>query len=700
MMLAACCAALGMLVGASHASAAGWAVQATQPELGLPNGDLHGVSCSSSNACIAVGTKQADQWNGTAWSLVSGGSGDAVSCTPTGWCAAVNSAGSAAGTIGTKIWNGNAWRSVAAPEPAGATSATLAAVSCRSKSACTAVGNSVATAGQATPLIESWDGASWHIATVPSPSGTTVELDGVSCPTNTSCIAVGHADSHTIAEHWNGTSWSIQPTPDGPGGGTPNGHLLAVSCAASDACEAVGYSARASTFDGLAERWNGKSWIRQRVPGVGKDPILLRGVSCPARTACTAVGQLGGDDTSGGRRLLAAQWTGSAWQTQTTPHPAAASMELDGVSCVAITDCITVGRDVVTAASGETDDHAVSERWSSGTWSLLQTPTLRPRVASASFAGISCAAANLCMAVGAKSSGEGHVAIAERWNGVAWLRTQVPEPAGAATSELQGVSCASAQSCTAVGWWAASDDLDAPLVMRWDGSHWTLDSVPNPADGRARTLSGVSCPSSNRCEAVGGVSGNGPSSALLDGWNGTAWAIQTAPVDATGGQALAVSCAVPTACLGVGGYTSGELALAWNGSHWTGEPVEDGDGLDSVSCPATNQCWAVDDVQAQAWDGTMWSTPWVLPEGDSHDDDLLGISCLSMSDCTAVGVTTPFGGTSTVIAYAWNGSGWSTTNPPMPTSATQLNAVSCLQSGSCFAAGYAGRSVLVERYTP
>jgi hypothetical protein len=43
--------------------------------------------------------------------------------------------------------------------------------------------------------------------------------------------------------------------------------------------------------------------------------------------------------------------------------------------------------------------------------------------------------------------------LAEAWNGVTWVVQHTPSPAKAKESELSGVSCTAATTCTAVGHW-------------------------------------------------------------------------------------------------------------------------------------------------------------------------------------------------------------------------------------------------------
>ena len=73
--------------------------------------------------------------------------------------------------------------------------------------------------------------------------------------------------------------------------------------------------------------------------------------------------------------------------------------------------------------------------------------------------------------------------LAERWNGHAWVIQPALHPAGASLSELNAVSCATATSCLAVGTIpAVGSSMGTPLAESWDGSAWTLQSIPGHRD--------------------------------------------------------------------------------------------------------------------------------------------------------------------------------------------------------------------------
>ncbi len=113
-------------------------------------------------------------------------------------------------------------------------------------------------------------GDSWSSQT----SGTTNALNGVACPSSTTCFAVGAAG--TIVATTNGSTWSSQTS------GTTNA-LLSLSCASWALC----YTAGAVGL--ILATQDGADWANQ-ASGAAAD---LLGISCPAGTTCIAVGKTG-----------------------------------------------------------------------------------------------------------------------------------------------------------------------------------------------------------------------------------------------------------------------------------------------------------------------------------------------------------------------------------------------------------------------
>jgi hypothetical protein len=86
---------------------------------------------------------------------------------------------------------------------------------------------------------------------------------------------------------------------------------------------------------------------------------------------------------------------------------------------------------------------------------------------------------------------------------LSWAIQATPNPAGATSSVLSGVSCTAATACTAVGYYGNSSGTQVTLAERWNGSSWAIQPTPNPAGATSSVLSGVTCTAATACTAVG-----------------------------------------------------------------------------------------------------------------------------------------------------------------------------------------------------
>jgi hypothetical protein len=270
-----------------------------------------------------------------------------------------------------------------------------------------------------------------------------------------------------------------------------------------------------------------------------------------------------------------------------------------------------------------------------------------------------CVAAVLLLATAGPASAAG-----------GWTVQYPPNPAGSINSSLNGVSCAVSSTCIAVGgYYVPASNTDLSLAEEWNGSSWVIQPTPNPSGSVSAGFVAVSCPVAAQCEGVGGYSTAiaGADSPLAEQWNGTAWAIQSTPALAYGGDFSGVSCPSASVCIAVGtAYTSNNtdnLAEKWNGTNWSRQIMPTptgGAGLSAVSCPSATSCTAIGDsggvsgvTLAEGWDGSSWtieSTP------DPHGYGFpLGISCTAVTTCTSTGeYFVNYGGTTDTLAYQLN----------------------------------------------
>ena len=344
---------------------------------------LEGVSCATVTSCVAAGYSDgksgtrltlAEKWDGASWAvsvppILLGrltGQLAGVSCPTTDTCVAVGSVGTnGSANHGPLVETSTAgiWKIQTIPAPTNATYSQLSAVSCPSAGYCVAVGfyhQPIFPTEQ--PLVEVWHDTTWIVQQSAGLTfSTDANLSAISCSAPDQCTAVGFAGRNPLAESWNGTTWSAQTT------ATPQNvkwsQLLAVSCHSSQSCMAVGYSYN-NNYLPLAEGWNGSSWtIVPAINPSGAAWAHLQGVSCPTDTACTAVGYFA--NPSGAFLPLVEAWDGAESSLQSTPHPAGdADSTLSGVSCISSTHCVGVG------SSGGTGSNTSLVEVSNGTvWS-------------------------------------------------------------------------------------------------------------------------------------------------------------------------------------------------------------------------------------------------------------------------------------------------------------------------------------------
>jgi hypothetical protein len=600
-----------------------WRVQATPNPSGATDVVLSGVSCASAAACEAVGSYYnssdtqvtlAEAYDGKTWSVQATpdppgafGSGlSGVSCSSVKTCTAVGEfSGSAGGEALVEVWKAKTWSIQTVPLPSGGSNGDLFGVSCVSPSLCTAVG-SYNHSGTSVPLVEVSTGKTWSVqpSAVPKGGGATGSgLRAVSCRSPKSCTAVGSQPSSlvfdaTLAEVWNGSTWKITSTPRGADGVSI---LQGVSCLSSSAaCMAVGWSAPVDFDFGptLAELWNGISWKLRVTPNItGALPALLNGISCPSSKVCIAVGET--FNASGTELLLAESWNGSTWRITPAPNPAgSADTTLNAVSCTSSTSCIAVGLYVNGSEVGLT----LAEAWNGKTWRIQTMPKVAASTDSRLDA-VSCISASACTAVGATHNSSGNeVTLAEVWNGKTWKVEATPNPTGATSSVLSGVSCPSSSDCVAVGNAYSSNTESIPTLAEvWNGKSWAIKPTPNPKGATDSVLTAVSCTSSTACTAVG----DSNEVALAERYNGKAWMIEAipSPSHAFPGVTLSgVSCRSPKSCEAVGDYfisTRVDVTLSekWNGTTWAvqGTPnpsLAVTSALDSVSCTSSTSCSA------------------------------------------------------------------------------------------------------------
>ena len=473
--------------------------------------------------------------------------------------------------------------------------------------------------------------------------------------------------------------------------------FMAVPSASAATAASAATGARAGTTASSATAASAK-WTIESSPNVTVPGGQIQSVSCASADACTAVGS--DTATSGLTVTLAESWNGTAWHRQTTPNPAsdttpAVDPALTGVSCPTASFCEAVGG--YGSNGNGTAGGVLAETWNGTSWALQSVPV--PSGSSNQVLHqVSCTSATFCEAVGSDNDSSGAVVpLAETWNGTAWSVQSVPGPSGALLAVLSGVSCASAAFCEAMG------GGSTPFADAWNGTSWQSQSLPGTAG-----YGPVSCTSADFCAAVGGSGG-----AV---WNGTAWTAQAIPVVASGDFNTfgAVSCVSDGFCEATGNYSNGSgtesaLAETWNGTAWSVQSAPGPSGasftsLNGVSCATASWCEAGGDYQqtsqsptltalAEAWNGSSWTTQEAVTPAAAVSNSLNAVSCPSTGFCEAVGSATDASSNITGLAEVWNGTAWKIQSLPQPAEASSgaraiLRGVSCVSAKFCEAVGY------------
>lgn len=702
-MLVTIAVAAAVLTVASDAIASGWSAS-QMPVPVAPQGELGGISCLSASSCEAVGATSdhgpdvplAESWDGTAWSVQdipapadsAGSDLEGIACAPGGgaFCVAVGLSGDpSVGLI--EQWNGSSWAEVDSPAVPGSLGTVLLDVACTSASSCMAVGYDRTGSTTYAPVAEQWNGSSWTLENPPNPGGSsTAELNGISC-TSAGCLAVGDANGAPMTEVWSAGAWtsgSVQAA-----AGEVSGTLSGVWCApATLNCQAVGSYAYASGTATLAEAGLAGTLSIEptsNAPSPSTESGLDR-VTCTTATSCTAVGV-----ANSRADTLIEHWDGSGWTIQSMTSPSADYRELTDIACPSANACLAVGGGPSYTSMGVT----IAERWDGSSWTDQPMPNTEPL--QANLQATSCTSATNCLAVGAFTDVSGNaVPLAEHWSGTAWSLLPSPPDLGSPTTDLTSLSCASATACMAVG----SQEQDQPFAEEWNQGTWTIVSPPGPV---GFTLAGVSCPASDDCTAVG-YAVAGPEALVVEHWNGTTWTAEADPLpaDVPTGDLMGVSCPGANDCTAVGSGENGAgvsvaLVQHWNGTTWAQESMPNpAQALPrAISCTSADQCIAVGWINdggtiaslAESWDGHQWAVM-PTPDPESQVNELLAVSCASSSFCTATGDTSS-GGAIVPLAEQFNGIQWTATlTGASAAGPTILSSASCPTTTECVAVGY------------
>ena len=481
----------------------------------------------------------------------------------------------------------------------------------------------------------------WTATPVARPAVPTGELLAASCPSTGFCAALGRGPEWASSDGVERTGWRLVPPPGGSGGGGVS--FGDVSCSTSRFCVAVPGS---GTAGGL-EVWDGHAWGHSRISlPVAERAEVVSAVVCRSRRSCVLVGSM---RNARGRIVeLAERWNGSRWRVDRVPTVAGAQASgLRAVSCPSVRWCMAVGVAARGSRKTPADNATVgfADLWNGATW-VRQAVGHQPP--SSALNDVSCSSSHACMAAGSGGPGESAAErgpLVERWNGRQWTLAgfaAVVPTGGFGNSQFTHVSCPSRSLCVAVGtyFWTNGGDTtgSGDMVARWNGKSWSADVTGG--DGIAYTnMNAVSCSGTTGCTVVGADHGlcqalscENSLATFATRWNGRGWSRQPTPGAGTLSTVALSSavCASQTNCLVAGTQTMangapGSLSEVWNGTAWTDEPAP-GDGLSSLACVSTVECFSFTDLPTVAgrlltWRGSALGAVQSQPPSDDPGDN-------------------------------------------------------------------------------
>jgi hypothetical protein len=318
----------------------------------------------------------------------------------------------------------------------------LDGVSCPTQRFCLAVGARLAASGHVHALALELRRGTWRKVAAPR-----LDPRSVSCASARMCVAV----SGSSAARWNGRAWNLTRV-------IPRGvnapFLDAVACPGARDCLAVGRQGKAGDGDAFGEIWHGRKWrvnspANQCATEAGGEACGEFTISCPSTTFCMSAGaQQPAEDYYTGDANM---WDGSGWANEDNPPPGAS---VASVSCPSATFCLGV----------DTNGPPSVTTWTGGMgWTDASAP--------AGMTSVACPLTAECLAVGADGGGQS-------WNGTTWSALGVPAPNGAAS--MRAIACPGPADCVAVGDYTRPGGGVRVLADIWNGSGWSVSATPGP----------------------------------------------------------------------------------------------------------------------------------------------------------------------------------------------------------------------------
>jgi hypothetical protein len=334
----------------------------------------------------------------------------------------------------------------------------------------------------------------------------------------------------TPASAASGSIWQVEATVNPHAAATfpTTTFFSSVSASGPDEAWAVGtFTNSRAVNKPLAEHWNGSTWTMETVPlPTGQTSATLSGVDDLSPTNAWAVGTINSSQSF----TLIEHWNGTSWSVVPSPNPVTGVPgDGDSLSAIAGTgpnDLWAAGSDVVENAGGG-EIQLLFEHFDGTTWTAVKSPADDGGGTASSITAVS---PDDFWAVGSFSGG-GSNDLAAHWNGTKWSIVSVPNITTSGLNHLTGVSADGPDDVWASGY--AQDvknaNFNVPGLIHWNGTSWTAAKVPN-LGGEGSLFFSDQVLSATDAWAVGQTQSlNGKITTLTEQFNGTKWTIVTSP---------------------------------------------------------------------------------------------------------------------------------------------------------------------------
>jgi len=395
--------------------------------------------------------------------------------------------------------SGGGWRwprELSAPRDS-AGGAEFTALSCASRSDCTAVGTYQDRSGRyrffaITERRDVWGKGLGIAAPVASKKLNVGGSPVLSCASAGNCAADDSYSTRSqqgafVVSETNGTWGKAQKMRSSPS---------AISCPAPGDCTAAlapGY---------LVNERRG-TWRKAfPVPGLaalhGGQFISLGLISCPSPGNCTAAGNY---YSAGDHSFVVTErhgiW-GNAQPVTTTPG---AEFVLEALSCASAGNCVAGG--AIYPPTGWPGAFAVTQ--THGTWGTAESLPGAVKPGAAGIYGLDCPAAGACSAFGTLAVHRQMEPFVSTEKNGTWHNPQIITGPGPGTG-LDQLSCSAAGSCVLVAAIEVRSSLQAAAAAQVNG-RWGPDRVLRGIlavdHGTDSQIDAVSCPARSRCTAIG-----------------------------------------------------------------------------------------------------------------------------------------------------------------------------------------------------